>query len=135
MDADTFAASIASVLPFAPILPGNAQPTVLISNPITGAPEIAGADPNNSSWSTWLGYAKDIVTTPASWVHSAYDEVTSAPSRISSFVSSTIQNTADAVTGFVGWTKWLVVGLVALAVIYGLTLISPALIGVRGSSK
>lgn len=135
MDADSFASQIASALPFLPSFPGNAQPTVLIPDPITGQSQIAGQDPNNSSWSTFLGYAKDLATTPISWVHSAYDEVTSAPARASSFLSSTIQTVSDATTGFVGLTKWVVVGLVALAVIYLLTLIGPALSGVSRGNK
>jgi hypothetical protein len=125
MDADSFAAQIATALPFLPSFPGNAQPTVIIPDPITGEPQIAGADPDNSSWSSFLDKAKNLALTPVSWAHSAYDEVTQAPARATAFVEGAIKTTSEAVTGFVGWTKWLVVGLVAVAVIYGLMLVAP----------
>src|SRR5258708_24523297 len=100
IDADQFAATLAQNLPFLPSFPGNAQPTILIPDPITGENQVAGQDPANASWTDYL---KTIASTPISWAHSAYDEVTSAPSRAAAFVEGTIKNTTDAVTGFVGW--------------------------------
>lgn len=104
--------------------PGNAIPSILIPNlldPTLGT--IAGAQP--TSWTAWVDKAKSVVLWPVHKVESAYQVVTNAPANIEAFVTRAEDAATSAATGIGTWTKWIVVGVVALAVIYLLTFLDP----------
>lgn len=102
-------------------LPGNSSGATTLGT-ILGKDQKIG-DQSNSGFSSWLNTAESIVTYPYNVAHTAYDEVKDKASAGVSFVKDAQTAAISAATGFKEWTKWVVVGLIAVAVIYVVALI------------
>lgn len=97
--------------------PGNSNGTTSIPNlEDPSKSRYAGDQP--SSWSSWYQAAKSTVLWPFKTAQSAYETVKNAPGQVAAFVAETKQDAAETASAFASWTKWIVVGLIALAVVY-----------------
>lgn len=116
----------------APPPPGNASPSFNYVNPldpskvqVINTNGQSSQEPGNSSWKGWLDTTKNILTAPIRLTESALTASEKMGERTSSMVKNAAGSAIDAVTGFGGFMKWIVVGLVAFAIIYGLFLVAP----------
>ena len=134
MDAYSFANSLfgSGNLKAAPPPPGNAAPSFNYVQPLNPSQvqviNTGGQSPTdnaNSSWSGWLSTTKNILTAPIRLAQSSFTAFNSAGDAAGTMVKTAATNAVSAVTGLGGFMKWIVVGLVAFAIIYGLFLIAP----------
>jgi hypothetical protein len=104
--------------------PGNSAPTIAIPNLLDPTKsEIAGAQP--TTWDNWITSAKSIVLWPVNKVESAYQVVANAPANIENFVTTAENSATAAATGIANWTKYVVIGIVAVLILYVLTFLEP----------
>lgn len=134
MDAYSFVNSLngSGNLRAAPPPPGNASPSFIYANPLDPSKKVlintngqSTQEKANSSWTGWLDTTKNILTAPVRLTESAWSSFSNAGQRAGSVVRHAADSAVSAVTGIGGFMKWIVVGLVAFAVIYGLFLIAP----------
>lgn len=134
MDAYTFVNNLfgSGNLKAAPPPPGNASPSYNYVNPLNptktqviNSNGQSSQEPANSTWRGWLGITQNILTAPLRLTESALRVSEEAGDRASSMVRSAAGSAVNAVTGIGGFMKWIVVGLVAFAVLYGLFLVAP----------
>ena len=143
MDVDAFAlsatrAGIGNVMPF---FPGNAQPVLEIpkfSNPEKKRLVGEGYTENTkSSWTDYLGKAIRAAAFPLTASidlgHSALKEVAGAADRSVGVFSRASDAAVSAATGIASWTKWVVIGIIALVVGYVVFMVSPTLRRVQGA--
>ena len=102
-------------------LPGNSQGETTMPQ-LDGTLKATGGK-DNSTFSTWISNAESVITYPYTVVHNAYTEVKDKAHAAAQFVADAKTATANAATGFASWTRWVVVGIIAIAVIYVVALI------------
>lgn len=119
-------------------LPGNWSPYTWIHDVETGGERlIAQYTPDQQSFKSWIDRGKALITAPVELGVSAgvtaRDEIAGAADRAENFAKDTVSSVKNAVTGVTSLLKWVVVGLVAFAVVYFLAVASPLLkpIGAR----
>ena len=108
-------------------MPGNWSPLTWYHDIETGADHVIGSvSPAAQSFETWVvgGPVGELTAAAAA---TASTVLSTAASDTASFVSKTTSGVTSAVTGAVSLTKWVVIGLLALAVIYFLAVASPLL--------
>lgn len=134
MDAYTFVNNLfgSGNLKAAPPPPGNASPSYNYVQPldpsktqVINSNGQSSQEPANSSWSGWLHLTQNILTAPLRLTESALRVSEEAGTRASTMVKTAAETTVSAVTGLGGYMKWIVVGLVAVAVLYGFMLVAP----------
>ncbi len=135
MDAETFLQTIKDRLPFFSTFPGNSQGQTTIPTVAGDVDQKVGGAANSSWTSDFFSGAESVITAPYRVVHGAYDEVTGAVTRAGDLVSQAQAATVQAATGFYSWTKWVVIGLIAVAVIYVLISAQPFLTPLQGGLR
>lgn len=110
------------------LMPGNAIPSVNIPQ-VDGSTAIAGQAP--STWDRFAASAKNTLLWPFHATASAFDVIKNAPSNAAAAVSAAEDSVIGAVTGLGSWIKWVAAAIIALAVIYLVAVLAPALKGKR----
>lgn len=114
------------------LFPGNSQGSVPYpSFPDSTQSIRVGEGSNQSSWTKFFDKVTSVVTFPFRTAESAYDVVANAPANIANFVSGAEQRAVSAATGISSTIKWVVVGILAIAAVYIMSILAPGIIAGR----